>query len=139
MKNQTKTYEGFVVPTPAHLNPDKKPDLYVFSGVEISRGDTFATVFRALNVPGFVPTEQFAKDVHASGSPPKLRGRLTLLPPDYKFGEFTYRRPGGGAATARTGDSIEVPPPNLHPRAQDIGKAKTAPPPPDQGGMDMSF
>lgn len=139
MKN--KQYEGFVTPPPVHLNPKSKPDRYAFSGAEVSRGDTFAAVLQVLNVPGFISPAQFAADLAASGKPPQLNGTLTLFPPDGKLGEFTYYRPDGTTATARAGESMEIPPPQLSPptNAPDLNKAKTAPPPPQPPGMDMSF
>lgn len=139
MKN--KQHDGFTTPVPVHLNPKSKPDLYAFSGIEVSRGDSFAAVLRVLNVPGFVTPAQFAADMVASGKPPRLSGTLTLFPPDYRLGEFTYCRADGSAATARASDTMEIPPPQLTPPSltppQAPGKAKTAPPP--DPGIDMSF
>ncbi|MEJ1973542.1 MAG: hypothetical protein WDM96_14090 [Lacunisphaera sp.] len=143
MKNENRKYDGFVVPVPAHLNPKAKPDLYAFSGVDVLRGDTFAAVLRVLNVPGFISPAQFAADMAASGTPPRLSGTLTLFPPDYRLGEFTYCRPDGSAVTARASDTMEISPPQLTPPSltppQAPGKVKTAPPPPTDPGIDMSF
>jgi hypothetical protein len=140
MKNEK--YDGFVTPCPAHLNPKSKPDLYAFSGVEVSRGDTFAAVFRVLNVPGYPSPAQFAADMAASGNPPRIIGKLELFAPNFVMGEFTYIRADGTSATARAEETMELSPPELLPPTRTPSQSKAKKPsssPPLDDGIDMSF
>jgi len=100
-----KQYRGLVVAAPLHLNPKQKPDLYVFSGVEVSNGGPYACLFRSLPLPDFVMPEVFAADVKAQKP---LPGTLELFEPKFDLGLFSYTRRNGDNVTAKADDARQL-------------------------------
>ena len=129
----SKEYSGLVEKAPQHLQTGNEPR-FVFSGSDKS-GQRVYFAFSIIELPSKITAAQFLADLQALPGN-VASGQMTLYPPSFRFGLFTYLRPDGseGGADAQnvrqlTREQMMQPPGHTKPPAPQATPAREIPPP----------